>query len=127
MTNICPKGHFSADQDYCSECGVAMQIVRPGASASDAGAAPVNALTSPNGSEKCPECMTSRPVGARFCEACRYDFVSRASFSSLAASAPADPVVATAAPDATQVLVSARANVDVVATPASTIASAQRL
>jgi hypothetical protein len=128
MTNICPKGHFSTDQDYCSECGVAMQATSPSA-LSSVGNAPVNSTASTHGAENCPECMTLRPAGARFCEACRYDFVKRASFSSLAASVPAEPVVASAvsAPDATQVLASVRVNTDPVTTPSSAVLPAQRL
>jgi hypothetical protein len=133
MTNICPKGHFSTDQDYCSECGVAMQAPRPSTTPSGASGTPVNSATPTQGAENCPECMTPRPAGARFCEACRYDFVNRASFSSLAASTsvPADPIVTpsaeAASPDATQVLVSPRINAGPVAMPSSTVAAAQRL
>jgi hypothetical protein len=49
------------------------------------GSGPANSAAAANGAEKCPECMTLIPAGARFCEACRYDFVNRTSFSSLAA------------------------------------------
>jgi hypothetical protein len=132
MTNICPKGHFSTDQDYCSECGVAMQAARASAPASVAGNSTIDSGTS-HGAENCPECMTPRPAGARFCEACRFDFVNRASFSSLAASAPADLVVAAsvpaASPDSTQVQdqASARVNADPLTTPTANVTAAQRL
>jgi hypothetical protein len=166
MSNICPKGHFSTDQDYCSECGVAMpsagantpriapSVAAGGATTDAANGAAAGAVA--NGVEHCPECMTARNAGARFCEACRYDFVSRASFSTLAASAPAStpvsiPVSALAAAtpsalspspaapttvaqtaptpghDQTHVLPLQRTNVDAVLAPAAPTGSPQRL
>jgi len=148
MSNICPKGHFSTDQDYCSECGGAMRAAH--ASAPAASATPADAMGNTvlaNGSEHCPECMTTRPAGARFCEACRYDFVNRASFSTLLASAPvsavpaptpqssippavpnAAPTAASTAPhDQTHVLQSPRANIDPASAPAVAAGGPQRL
>src|SRR5262249_8594573 len=70
-TYQCPKGHASTDPDYCSECGaligpstVPVPAVKPAATASSANA------------DVCPDCMTPRTPGARFCEVCRYDFTA---------------------------------------------------
>lgn len=71
---VCPKGHNSADSDYCSECGARM-----------AGAPGITAVQSspppPGASEQCPDCGTPRVGSAVFCEVCRYNFATRASFS----------------------------------------------
>lgn len=81
MSDICPKGHLSTDPEFCSECGASMK----------AGASLVNAAPAPDapavaGGETCPDCMTPRRPGARYCEMCRYDFATRASFGGLEAS-----------------------------------------
>jgi FHA domain len=66
-TYQCPKGHTSTDPDYCSECGAL--IGQPTvASATPATVAPSS------GAQVCPDCMTPRTPGARFCEVCRYEF-----------------------------------------------------
>ena len=82
MSDICPKGHLSTDAEFCSECGASMK----------AGASLVNAAPAPEtapapGGETCPDCMTPRRPGARYCEVCRYDFAARTSFGGLGASA----------------------------------------
>ena len=82
MSNVCSKGHYSSDQDYCSECGVAI-LSSSNFSAAQSNVNIINTVGAPNGMEKCPECLTSRPESARYCEACRYDFISGSSFSSL--------------------------------------------
>ncbi|MBI3730192.1 MAG: FHA domain-containing protein [Burkholderiales bacterium] len=74
---ICSQGHQSTDADYCSECGM-----RIGA------ASLVSIATAPAGpSDICSDCGTSRNGGSRYCEVCRYDFLSKASY------APTAPVM----------------------------------
>ncbi|MFZ6693582.1 FHA domain-containing protein [Undibacterium sp. SXout20W] len=89
MSNICPKGHFSTDTDYCSDCGTPMTV----SSASKKPAAPTLAISNADIKHKegfgisdcpdCPDCMTPRRTGARFCEVCRYDFEQGVSFNGL--------------------------------------------
>ncbi|PRC90832.1 FHA domain-containing protein [Solimicrobium silvestre] len=113
-----------------------MQASPASAPASKSGGASNSSAVTANSVEKCPECMTLRPAGARFCEACRYDFVSRSSFSSLAAAAQTTsaqvpvavaPSLDCAAPDTAQVLASTSTVADSVAAAANTFVSAQRL
>ena len=67
---ICPKGHESAEPDYCSECGAkinggAVAPVQP------AEAIPLPATTA----QDCPDCGTLREhSGVAFCEICGYNF-----------------------------------------------------
>lgn len=94
MSNICPKGHYSSDADYCSECG-ALMMARQSQSAANPAAdraanlalsarpAESSAGLSSTTTEVCPDCMMIRANGARFCEVCRYDFVSKSAFSGL--------------------------------------------
>jgi hypothetical protein len=85
MEWTCPKGHVSSDPDYCSECGAKL---RGAASAiTPATAIALEELAEAAGGEPCPVCATRRVVGARFCEACRYDF------ETATGSAPATPKV----------------------------------
>ncbi len=107
MSNVCPKGHFSSDPDYCSECGAPLQAVvsiasTPRSHGSAARNSPVTAPASVD-SANCPDCMTPRPANARFCEVCRFDFVAGKSFSGLGSSdatpSLASPVVAQPAPN----------------------------
>lgn len=91
-TYQCPKGHASTDPDYCSECGalIGAPTVSP--------ATPI--ATSPDaGATVCPDCMTPRTPGARYCEVCRYDFA--AGTPGVQATPPAAPVVAPASSAAT--------------------------
>jgi hypothetical protein len=88
VQRTCPKGHVSADPDYCSECGVKLDG-RPSAIAAAAATAPQDLMTAAGG-PPCPVCATPRVVGSRFCEVCRFDFQA-------AAAAPAAAVQAAAA------------------------------
>jgi hypothetical protein len=92
-TYQCPKGHTSTDPDYCSECGA--RIGQPTVPT----AAPVAGAASPGNVEVCPDCMTPRTPGARFCEVCRYEFDTGKS-GSPTSSTPAEPVAQTTPPDA---------------------------
>ena len=68
-TYQCPRGHSSSTPDYCSECGsfIGPSIVSIATSVT-------SALSS--GAEVCPDCLTPRTPGSRFCEVCRYDFIA---------------------------------------------------
>lgn len=70
-TLTCPKGHPSADSDYCSECGAKI-----------GGAARDNAVlsaTHTTAAEICPDCGTVRDQKEiAFCEVCGYNFTTGA-------------------------------------------------
>jgi FHA domain len=109
MQNICSKGHFSSDPDYCSECGMPMQAAAAGSSASapsaprstsTAGQGGVQNAAALPGNANCPDCMTPRPAKARFCEVCRFDFVAHQSFSGLGANEAAPTAHSTSNPAA---------------------------
>jgi hypothetical protein len=77
----CRDGHDSDDDDFCSVCGIAMGAPRRAA------ARPRPSLrrrTTPRppaagGPNACPSCGEPRTdTSARFCEVCRFDFVSKA-------------------------------------------------
>ena len=87
-TYPCPKGHASTDPDYCSECGALI-------SQASAPKAPPAIVAATAGAEVCPDCMTPRVPGARFCEVCRHEFA--ASPPAVAASAPVPAAAASAA------------------------------
>jgi len=92
MAYTCPRGHQSADADYCSECGARIQA--PALQA----AAPIPPASGPMATgganhDVCPDCATPRLAGTRFCEVCRYDFLNRASFSGLGVTPAAAPAV----------------------------------
>jgi hypothetical protein len=81
MTAKCREGHDSTELDYCSVCGAAMPV---------GGGASTRTSTSTSGGASCPQCGEPKPEpDARFCEVCRYDFVSRV---------PGPPPAARAAP-----------------------------
>ena len=81
----CPAGHESAADDYCDQCGRriggAPETSPPAGAPAGPGSAPgatggrVNGGASgePPG-QPCPQCGT--PRSGRFCEVCRFDFVS---------------------------------------------------
>lgn len=82
----CPRGHSTVDEEYCDECGLAMNGAP--AAASVAAVAPVAA---PTMATTCPACDT--PLDGRFCEACGHD--------SLAAPPPRPTTVAPPEPQPT--------------------------
>jgi hypothetical protein len=90
-TYQCPKGHTSTDPDYCSECGAL--IGQPTVSS----ATPATGAASP-GVEVCPDCMTPRTPGARYCEVCRYEF-DTGKPGVQTSPPPAEPVVQSTPPD----------------------------
>jgi FHA domain len=120
-TYQCPKGHSSSDPDYCSECGALIGLSAV-ASAVPIAAAPAPASgASATSATFCPDCMTPRTPGARFCEVCRYDFEAGVGHqsASTAASAPS-----TSAPTAQPtVMKDAATTPSDVATPSSASAA----
>jgi hypothetical protein len=76
MTAVCPAGHASDESDYCSVCGAAI----PARAAPLTPTPPRSRAASPAGqaprAQACPVCGEARAHDARFCEVCRYDFVS---------------------------------------------------
>jgi hypothetical protein len=67
---VCPKGHASADADYCSECGAKILGAAPAGHAADE-AIPLPATTA----AECPDCGTVREnTAVAFCEICGYNF-----------------------------------------------------
>ncbi len=93
----CPNGHLSTDADYCSECGKKLDAAPLSGSASAVVVAPPSVS---GASEACPDCGTLRATPtAVFCEVCRYNFVTRQSWTPDAPPIPAVAVVP-AAPDA---------------------------
>jgi hypothetical protein len=88
----CPVGHESAADDYCDQCGRRMGGAPATSSAAGGPASPGlapsaeaggqasgrpasgGAATGEAAAQPCPECGT--PRSGRFCEVCRFDFVS---------------------------------------------------
>ncbi len=79
----CPVGHESAASDYCDQCGRRIGGAAETSPGGTGSAAPGSAAAGPNGGaaggpvtgEPCPQCGT--PRSGRFCEVCRFDFVSK--------------------------------------------------
>ncbi|MEX8518441.1 MAG: FHA domain-containing protein [Leptothrix sp. (in: b-proteobacteria)] len=102
MSHVCPRGHFSSDADYCSECGKRIGAAAPAPKPAAPVLAPasLDAGIDTNAAARCPDCSTHRPAGARFCEVCRYDFQTQTAFSGLVAPAAAPAPVAAPTPTA---------------------------
>ena len=102
MSNICPKGHFSSDSDYCSDCGTPMKMAthKPGTHSAPVVPTSSSSTGVGGGSDRCPDCGCVQPSGARFCEVCRFDFQTQSSYSGVSAPAP-HPGVMPHAPQAT--------------------------
>jgi hypothetical protein len=73
--SLCPVGHESAADDYCDACG--RRMGGP-AAAPPAGGEPTRSAPAGGDSQQpsCPVCHT--PRSGRFCEVCRFDFVTGA-------------------------------------------------
>ncbi|MEV6300470.1 FHA domain-containing protein [Actinoplanes sp. NPDC051861] len=70
---VCPKGHTSAESDFCDTCGARISpSAEPSASPSSAPTA-VLAEPAPAAGPQCPHCGTPRSGTARFCEDCGFD------------------------------------------------------
>ncbi len=121
MGVVCPAGHPSDESDYCSVCGVAI----PAAVAS---APSLLTPTPPRGTAvgprpvACPVCGEARTPGARFCEVCRFDFVSGAA-GPPPTSVPAAPPAAASPPVSAATSSPAAPVVPVAPTPAGTMAA----
>ena len=88
----CPKGHASAEEDFCSECGAK---INGGGNGANTPAPSVSARGS------CPDCGSPRPAdGAVFCEVCGYNYQTGGHGEiPMAAVAPAlEPAPASSAP-----------------------------
>jgi len=100
MDQRCPHcGQASTDAEYCSECGAAMapRAAAPATPTQDAAPPPVQT----GAGEACPVCGELRPGPlARFCDTCRYDFVTHQPFGAAPVAGPAPAVAAPAAPAA---------------------------
>ncbi len=63
----CPKGHSSAEEDFCSECGAKINGAKNGVAAS---ASPASSVR-----DTCPDCKSPRfSDAAVFCEVCGYNY-----------------------------------------------------
>ena len=106
----CPQcGQASTDAEYCSECGAAM-APRPAAPSPPPDQAPAPVQT--GAGEACPVCGELRPGPlARFCDTCRYDFVTHQPFGATppAATVPAPSAAPPAAPASAGAMVPATA------------------
>lgn len=94
-TVMCPKGHTSAELDYCSECGAKIAGAAPGTT--PALPPQVHVTTT------CPDCGTPREqTEIAFCEVCGYNFTTGAHGEiPIAPPVTAEPATA-AAEDATE-------------------------
>ena len=101
----CPKGHLSTDTDYCSECGAKMPAAPSGLESSSSrsarsGVGATLAAAQSGSTQVCPDCGTPRATPtATFCELCRYNFVTGASWAAPTVNAqPLPPLNAVTAP-----------------------------
>jgi pSer/pThr/pTyr-binding forkhead associated (FHA) protein len=96
MSVRCSEGHDSTELDYCSVCGRAMPS-RSAPARAESVAAPHG--PAPSDVRVCPSCSEPRADrDARFCEVCRYDFVSRKLGPPPARATPTPPDPAPARP-----------------------------
>jgi len=114
MSFACPAGHASDESDYCSVCGAAIVAAAPRGASAAAPPAGV-ARKAPGG---CPVCGEPRVADARFCEVCRYDFVSRTGGPPPVAAAPPAAPAPMRAPSKWQLVVTIDASLDTEPDPA---------
>ncbi|WP_250035434.1 FHA domain-containing protein [Paractinoplanes maris] len=76
-TYACPKGHASAENDFCDTCGAkidgAAAPVTGSGSGSGSGSGTINLPAATPAAPPCPNCGTPRTGSARFCEDCGFD------------------------------------------------------
>jgi hypothetical protein len=78
MTAQCREGHESTELDYCSVCGAPMGEGGAGQKLGSLGGSSSKGPSASGGADACPSCGEPRTFAeARFCEVCRYDFVTR--------------------------------------------------
>jgi hypothetical protein len=95
MSATCPRGHVSAEDDYCSVCGAAIA----GSSQPASLAGPTTPTPGTVAAEVCPDCGTPRSdPSAQYCEVCRHDYVNNVAGEAPLAST-ALPVVEEPSPD----------------------------
>lgn len=82
--STCPNGHRSETDDWCEVCGHRMP------SAPTPSPAPMHQAAH-SAAEPCPHCGRPREALARFCEECRYDFVTHADAVLVPRSPPSRP------------------------------------
>jgi hypothetical protein len=83
----CPRGHQSADEEYCEECGLAMNGAV--ASAPSVSAQPDPPMAPPAHAATCPACGAA--LEGRFCEECGHDSLVAPPAGALRPPAPAEP------------------------------------
>ncbi len=93
MPMRCPKGHLSTDAEYCSECGAKMPDAASGLGSTVTSGLPASSASSSSAAGDsdriCPDCGTPRAnATAVFCEVCRYNFVTHASWATPTVSSP---------------------------------------
>ncbi len=81
---VCPNGHDSATDDYCSVCGSKLAGAAPGSTA------PPPTAAAPPAGDPCPNCAEPHGPNDVFCENCGYDFLA----GSLPPAEIADPAFA---------------------------------
>ena len=79
--STCPAGHETTATDYCDVCGIAMSSGDEAPQSAPDDTATFSTLDpdadADAGSDgTCPNCQSSNPVDALFCEACGYDFTT---------------------------------------------------
>jgi len=139
--STCPVGHESAADDYCDQCGRRMGgapetssaaggPARPGLTASGPGGRPLSgaqaggaAAAGDPAAQPCPECGT--PRSGRFCEVCRFDFVSGTPTASHPGPGPQAATAAGGQTGATPLAPPASAEAHALAPPASAEAHAR--
>ncbi len=87
----CPHcDEASTDAEFCSECGAAMAAALSPAPVVASSPAPGQAPVQTGLGEVCPVCGELRPgPQARFCDTCRYDFVTHQPFGAAPPPSPA--------------------------------------
>ena len=71
----CPKGHQSAEPDFCSDCGAKIQGATALPAKSNSGAPETGGATAHAVEAGCPDCGAGRAAdGSKFCEVCGYNF-----------------------------------------------------
>ena len=72
MLHNCPKGHSSADSDFCSVCGTRIDSSVATSASSSVGS---SISTSSSSSTPCPDCGTIHEINeGKFCEICGHNF-----------------------------------------------------
>lgn len=126
MLYKCPDGHDSETNDFCSECGLEIQVLIDSAQS----ATRVDATTIPSVlDELCPACKTERDGSqTTFCEVCGYNFVTGEGGGAIPVTPPSpSPSVVTAAKQSDKTFsASATPHIEIEITFDETISEAHR-